>query len=356
MDQGMMTPRLEKRLQTTEQQGMICKYGIILCVCIFTLLITLSYYYCPDGQSDGRKGVYMLLDHSAEMSSPTAIAELGSVLEKASMPNKTVIITPINAAWAEEKSILDLYLQSFRIGEGTQQLLNHVLLVAVDEQAFKRCQQIHPHCYFLLKQGPNFSGERVFMTQEYLDLMWARILFLKHVLALGYSFVFSDADVLWFRNPFQLFDEKADFQIACDHYTGDPHNLSNDANGGFNFARSSNKSIKFYEWWYESRASYLNLHDQAVLNNIKSGSYLSEIGLKMVFLDTKYISGFCEQRASLNDVFTMHANCCVGMKNKIADLTLTLDDWAYFRALNGSLTTVVDWRAPESCLSSGLTT
>ena len=128
---------------------------------------------------------------SAELSSSITVTELGSALEKASMPNKTVIITTINAAWAEENSILDLYLQSFRIGEGTQQLLNHLLLVAVDEEAFKRCQQIHPHCYILLNKGTDFSGEKGFMTQGYLDMMWARILFLKHVLELGYSFVFS---------------------------------------------------------------------------------------------------------------------------------------------------------------------
>jgi hypothetical protein len=312
----------------------------------------MAFYYSPIGQSYGRRGFYLLTNHSAELSSSITVTELGSALEKASMPNKTVIITTINAAWAEENSILDLYLQSFRIGEGTQQLLNHLLLVAVDEEAFKRCQQIHPHCYILLNKGTDFSGEKGFMTQGYLDLMWARILFLKYVLALGYSFVFSDADILWFRNPFQLFDGEADFQIACDHYTGNPHNLSSSANGGFNFVRSNERSIEFYEWWYESRRSYPKLHDQDVLNKIKSGNHLSEIGLKMMFLDTRYISGFCERRAGLNDVFTMHANCCIGMKTKIADLNLVLEDWTSFRSLNHTLTTAVHWRAPEACFPS----
>eukprot|EP00253_Pinus_taeda_P025837 PITA_25837 len=286
----------------------------------------------------------------AELNSSATVTDLESALKNASMSNKTVIITTINAAWAEEKSILDLYLQSFRIGKGTQELLNHLLLVAVDQKAFKRCQQIHPHCYLFVKEGSDLSRENVFMSQEYLDMMWARILFLKHVLALGYSFVFSDADILWFRNPFHLFDEKADFQIACDHYTGDPHELSNAVNGGFNFVRSSERSIRFYEWWYDSRRLYPNSHDQDVLNKIKSGSYLSEIGLKMFFLDTKYISGFCEPRAGLKDVFTMHANCCKGMKAKIADLRLILQDWSSFRSLNGS--TEVQWRAPDACLHS----
>lgn len=292
----------------------------------------------------------MSTNHSAQFNSSVTAHDLESALEKASTPNRTVIITTINAAWAKENGILDLYLRSFRIGEGTQHLLENLLLVALDQEALKRCEQIHPHCYILLKEGSDFSGEKVIMTQGYLDMMWARIFFLKHVLELGYSFVFSDADILWFRNPFQLFDDKADFQIASDYYNGNPHDLSNTANGGFNFVRSSNRSIKFYEWWYESRTAYPKLHDQDVLNKIKSGGHLSEIGLKMLLLDTKYISGFCERRAGLEDVFTMHANCCKGMKAKIADLRLILQDWSSFRSLNGS--TAVHWRAPDACLHS----
>jgi len=251
----------------------------------------------------------------------------------------------------EENSILDLYLQSFHIGEGTEELLKHVLLVAVDQVAFNRCQQIHPHCYILVEEGSDFSGEEVIMSKGYLDMMWARILFLKHVLALGYNFVFSDADILWFRNPFQVFDKNADFQIASDYYKGNPHDrVANTANGGFNFVRSNERSIKFYEWWYESRISYPNMHDQHVFNKIKLEKRFSEIGLRMLFLDTKFISGFCERRAGLEDVITMHANCCKGMKAKISDLSLVLQDWTSFRSSNSSAT--VHWRAPASCLHS----
>lgn len=344
----MVNQQLENKLQAIQSTA-ICKYVIILFISIFTIVITVTYYYSPIGQRDGRSGFYMLTNHSTELNSSVTVYDLRSALEKASMPNKTLIITTINAAWAKENSILDLYLQSFRIGERTQHLLKNLLLVALDQEALKRCQQIHPNCYLLLKEGSDFSGEKVIMTKDYLDMMWARILFLQHVLALGYSFVFSDADILWFRNPFQLFDKRADFQIASDYYKGNPHDLSNTANGGFNFVRSNNRSITFYKWWYDSRKSYPDLHDQDVLNKIKSRKRLSEIGLKMLFLDTRYISGFCEQRAGLKDVFTMHANCCKGMKSKIADLSLILQDWISFRSLNSS---VVHWSAPDACRHS----
>lgn len=351
VDPSMENQNLENKLQAI-QPTTICKYAIIVSVWMISMLLALRYYYTPLGVSDGRSVFYASSNQSAETNSSVITADLGSVLENASMPNKTLIITTINAAWAEHNSILDLYLQSFRVGEGTKQLIDHLLLVAVDQKAFERCQQIHPHCHVLLNEGTDFSGEKVFMTQDYLDLMWARILFLKDVLVLGYSFVFSDADILWFRNPFPLFDEKADFQIACDNYMGDPHSLSNAVNGGFNFVRSNERSIKFYEWWYDSRKSYPEMHDQGVLNEIKSSWHLSAIGLKMFFLDTKYFSGFCQQRAGLKDVITMHANCCIGMKAKTADLSLILQDWISFLSRNDSLTADLHWRAPDSCFHS----
>ncbi|TKY44903.1 hypothetical protein E2542_SST31186 [Spatholobus suberectus] len=47
--------------------------------------------------------------------------KLESVLRNAAMkPNKTVIITTLNDAWAEPGSIFDLFLESFRLGEETQ--------------------------------------------------------------------------------------------------------------------------------------------------------------------------------------------------------------------------------------------
>ena len=52
---------------------------------------------------------------SSELKSSVTAFDLGSDLEKTSMPNKTVIITTTNAAWAEENNVLDLYMQSLRI-------------------------------------------------------------------------------------------------------------------------------------------------------------------------------------------------------------------------------------------------
>lgn len=113
------------------------------------------------------------------------------MLKDASMQDKTVILTTLNAAWAAHNSIIDLFLESFRIGEHTRKLLNHVVIIALDQKAFSRCLILHTHCFTLMTEGVDFSGEAYFMTPEYLKMMWSRINFLRSVLELGYNFVFT---------------------------------------------------------------------------------------------------------------------------------------------------------------------
>lgn len=97
------------------------------------------------------------------------------VLENASTENRTVIVTTLNQAWAEPNSLFDLFLESFRIGQGTQKLLQHVVVVCLDPKAFDRCSQLHPNCYYLETSGTDFSGEKLFATPDYLKMMWRRI-------------------------------------------------------------------------------------------------------------------------------------------------------------------------------------
>lgn len=117
---------------------------------------------------------------------------LEKVLEKAAMANKTVIITTLNAAWTTSGSLFDLFLESFRIGNQTADLLNHVVVVALDKTAYARCRELHPHCYALSTDaGVDFSGEAHYMSKDYLKMMWWRTDFLRTVLELGYSFIFT---------------------------------------------------------------------------------------------------------------------------------------------------------------------
>ncbi|OWM62691.1 uncharacterized protein At4g15970-like [Punica granatum] len=273
---------------------------------------------------------------------------LDVVLKSAAMEdNRTVILTTLNDAWAEPGSVFDLFLESFRVGNGTRKLLDHLVVVALDKKAYDRCLAVHRHCFALTTKGMDFSGEADFMSADYLEMMWRRINFLRVVLKKGYNFVFTDTDIMWFRSPFPHFYSDTDFQIACDYYYFDPADKRNSPNGGFTYARSNNRTVKFYEFWYESRKSYLGKHDQDVLNEIKSHKFLDDIGLQMRFLDTAYIGGFCQLSRDLNRICTMHANCCVGLDNKIQDLSATLDDWRKYLASGSG-----DWSVPKACVGS----
>ncbi|KAJ8771895.1 hypothetical protein K2173_027072 [Erythroxylum novogranatense] len=282
---------------------------------------------------------------------------LDAILANASMDDKTVILTTSNRAWSRPGSIVDLFLESYRIGNQTNRLLNHLVIISMDQEAHNRCLSIGIdfHCYNLKTQGFNFSTEAFFMTSEYLEMMWRRIDLLSYVLEIGYNFVFTDADILWFRDPFPRFHEDADFQIACDSYKGNSYDKNNKPNGGFTYVKSNPRTIKFYKFWYAARRLYPGKHDQDVLNKIKYHSFINRIGLQMRFLDTAFFGGFCEPSRDFNLVCTMHANCCVGLENKINDLKIILQDWKKFTSVTVPVPVPVrspTWNAPQKCLTS----
>ncbi|XP_073131891.1 uncharacterized protein At4g15970-like [Henckelia pumila] len=283
------------------------------------------------------------------------INKLESTLKEAAMEDgKTVIITTLNAAWTKPNSIFDFFLESFRIGNQTLHLLDHVVVAALDDTAYARCMAVKLHCFALTTAGVNFTGEARFMTKDYLKMMWRRIDFLRVVLQLGFNFVFSDADVMWLRDPFPKFYPNADFQIACDHYYDklNSTDMGHSPNGGFNYVKSNNKTIKFYKFWYKGNDYFPGRHDQHVLNMIKMDPYVKDLQMEMRFLNTAYFSGFCEPKKDLDQVITMHANCCIGLDNKIHDIKVVIDDWKRYMQLATTgerNSSTISWTVPRRC-------
>ncbi|KAL8521563.1 hypothetical protein ACS0TY_011911 [Phlomoides rotata] len=278
--------------------------------------------------------------------------ELEKILRKAVMKDsKTVIITTLNAAWTEPNSIFDLFLEGFRIGNGTQHLLNHVVVGTTDQKAHSHCLEKNLHCYALTTEGVDFSGEAFFMTESYLKLVWRKIDFQRTVLKIGYNFVFTDGDVMWLRDPFPRFYPDGDFQVACDQYKGNYKDLNNWPNTGFIYAKSNNQTIQFYNYWYSGRDYYPGKHDQDVFNFIKWHPFIKKIGVELLFLDTAYFGGFCAPSKDLDQVITMHANCCVGLKNKIHDLKMVIDDWKLYMSLptGDQRNSKRSWTVPRTC-------
>ncbi|MED6125687.1 hypothetical protein PIB30_070980 [Stylosanthes scabra] len=267
------------------------------------------------------------------------------------MENSTVIITTLNGAWAEPNFMFDLFLKCFHDGIETERLLSHLVVITLDEKAHARCQSLHPHCYEIETKGTNFTKEAFFMTKVYLNMMWRRIEFLGTVLEMGYSFVFTDTDIIWLRNPFNQFYNDADFQIACDFFNGDSNDLNNFPNGGFAYVKSNEKTIWFYKFWFNSRIAYPGKHDQDVLNNIKMNPIIQDIKLKIRFLSTTYFSGFCELSKEFNKVCTLHANCCGGLEGKVNNLKMLFQDWAKYMELSNQtkLDAHPSWSVPHGC-------
>ncbi|KAL8536681.1 hypothetical protein ACS0TY_012029 [Phlomoides rotata] len=268
------------------------------------------------------------------------------------MRDKTVIITTLNAAWGGPNSIFDLFLESFKIGNGTQELLKHVVVGAYDRKAYSRCMEKNLHCYAMRTDGVDFSGYLRFGSEDYLKMVWGRIDFLRTVLQMGYHFVFTDSDVMWLRDPFPRFYPDGDFQISCDHSWFNYTDVNNIQNAGFMYAKSNNRTIQFFKYWHAEKYHFPGTHEQKVFDYIKSGPFIKEIGLELRFLGTPYFSGFCEPSKDLDLVITMHANCCLGLGNKTHDIKMVIDDWKKYMSMPNDIRKNLSrryWTVPRIC-------
>ncbi|KAL1560707.1 hypothetical protein AAHA92_10890 [Salvia divinorum] len=276
--------------------------------------------------------------------------ELDLILKKASMKDrKTVIITTVNAAWMEPSSIFDLFLESLKIGNETQKYLENLVVVALDPEAYRRCVSLHPYCYSLTTEGVDFSGETKFMSGDYLKMMWRRIDFLRSILEMGYSFIFSDADVAWMRDPFSRLYGGGDIQFSTDLYlfnsSRSRHNLPN---AGFFYVKSNPRTVQFYKRWYSKRLDSPGVNEQDVLRKMMFDSFVNETGVDIRFLDTAYFGGWCEADQDLDVVVTMHVNCCSKLKSKIHDMQMFMEDWKNYKKGGGE--TDNKWTLPRKCV------
>uniref|UniRef100_N1QRE1 Nucleotide-diphospho-sugar transferase domain-containing protein n=1 Tax=Aegilops tauschii TaxID=37682 RepID=N1QRE1_AEGTA len=238
-----------------------------------------------------------------------AFPGLAELLPKVAMDDGTVIITSVNEAWARPGSLLDLFLGSFRDGEGIAHLLNHTLIVAADPGALALCQAVHPHCY-------------------------------HH----------EDVDAMWLRNPFRHISLYADVAMSTDRFNGNAEDLQNVGNGGFYYIRSTNRTVEMLSRWLAARSRFPSAHDQGVLNEIKAELAAGDLQIKFVFLDTVIFGGFCQFHEEMDKVCTMHANCCIGLENKVHDLTNMVADWKNYTSKMPP--DKFKWTFPTKCKAS----
>ncbi|KAI4964722.1 hypothetical protein ZWY2020_059779 [Hordeum vulgare] len=251
---------------------------------------------------------------------------LAELLPRVATDDGTVIITSVNEAWSRPGSLLDLFREGFKNGEGIAHLLSHTLIVAVDAGALAHCEAVHPHCYLLEQR----------------------------VLQLGYSHLFTDVDIMWLRNLFRHISLYADMAVSTDRFNGDAEALTNAPNTGFYYVRSTNRTVEMLRRWRAARSRFPPTHDQAVFDEIKGELAAGELRIRFVFLETALFDGFCQLHGEMDRVCTMHANCCIGLENKVHDLRNVAADWKNYTSMAPPERTGGGrrWTAPAQCEAS----
>ncbi|XBH71103.1 hypothetical protein VPH35_098621 [Triticum aestivum] len=145
-------------------------------------------------------------------------------------------------------------------------------------------------------QKKPYKAKREYMSR-------VRNKFQTRVLELGYSFVFTDVDIVWFGNPLLRVPVGADVAISCDQFYGDnPYDVWKNANGGFPYARPSARTVAFFKGWYEARRAHPGQHDN-----------------------------FCQHKKDFRQLCTFHGNCLKGLPMKLGLLRSLLDERKQFK-------------------------
>ncbi|KAG8054174.1 hypothetical protein GUJ93_ZPchr0001g31075 [Zizania palustris] len=268
-------------------------------------------------------------------SNESNFTDLTELLPKVATDDGTVIITSVNEAFARPNSLLDIFRESFQAGEKISHLLDHLLVVAVDAAAYNHCRAVHPHCYHLVVKSMDLSSANNYMSQAYVELVWTKLSLQQRVLELGYNFLFTDVDIVWFRNPFRHIAVFADMTTSSDVFNGDADDLNNFPNTGFYYMKSTNRTVEMLRRWRAAKTRFPPDHEQNVFNYIKHElAGAGGLGVRVQFLDTAIFGGFCQLfRNDMGKACTMHANCCVGLGNKLHDLRGVLDQWRNYTSL-----------------------
>ncbi|KAL3611891.1 hypothetical protein D5086_002911 [Populus alba] len=220
----------------------------------------------------------------------------------ASTPGRIVILTVLDKSWARPGSVLDLFLESFQIGEGTEHLLNHLVIVGLDFQAFQYCQ-----------------------------------------------------------TPFPILVAESEITIGCDSKSSNQSSINKYSRGGFFFIKSDFASLEFLEVWNLGRFLHPNMATASVCQRIIDEGFVEMVGLRTTHIEPSYCGGLCEPGKDTSEIYALNATCCSDLDSKVHGLNLVLDNLVHeesrmFNALlvkdNSSASPISSGRAQMKCSTS----
>ncbi|KAK7260614.1 hypothetical protein RIF29_26815 [Crotalaria pallida] len=276
--------------------------------------------------------------------------QLLQVLRRAAMSDRSVILTMVDESRAKPGSVLDVFLQSFKSGQGTQRLLNHLVIIAMDLQSFKYCKSMHSHCIHPSTFAHYFATKRHSITSPYHNVFsWRRNNVLLEVLQLGYSIIFTDVDVLWLRSPLSNIDPGKELTISC-NISSDGHGGLYVEDGGIFFLKANALAVEFFKSLKLNKLMYpISIAEESLCTTIiQSREIVRAYGLRVIDVDTTYFGGFCHlSEDMLRKAYTIHANCCGDLSSKVHDLRNVLDDWIHLRERSSRNKMALRW--PQKC-------
>ena len=159
---------------------------------------------------------------------------------------------------------------------------------------------------------------------------------------------------MWLRNPFRHISLYADMTVSTDRFNGRAEDLRNAPNTGFYYVKSTNRTVEMLRRWRAARSRFPPTHDQAVFNEIKGELAAGELQIKFVFLETTLFDGFCQFHGEMDRVCTLHANCCIGLENKVHDLRNMAAQWKNYTSLapTEKRSGKYRWPVPAKCEAS----
>ncbi|KAG6515599.1 uncharacterized protein At4g15970-like [Zingiber officinale] len=226
-----------------------------------------------------------------------------------------------------QNSIFDLFTESFKVGNGTSSLLNHMVVLALDQGALEHCESLNLHCYF-----PNYANNFESRENRETTMMKRQIEFSKEVLQLGYNFIYTDLDVVWFRNPLRHFNVLSQLILATEFYRGE-ESLENSPNGAFMYVLSTTQSIEFFRSWQFTAMRYVGGDRRTILTRaVREGA--GPFRLNLQFLDTDYFGDFCRRGVDLSKVVAVRAGwCCDGRAGDLGAARALAREWKNYASL-----------------------